>query len=329
MSIVETAETPVAGTGTEHEGRDDRLHAGIFVGLAVLLAVAPMLGLYPILLMQILCFGIFACSFNLLLGYGGLMSFGHAAFFGLASYVSAYSAKTWGFPPELAILAGVVAAACLGAIFGWIAIRRQGIYFSMITLALGQMLYFTCVQLPYTGGEDGVQSVPRGRMFGFIDLADNLTLYTCVAVIFLATVALTFRIVHSPFGQVLKAIRDNELRAVSIGYRAARYKLMVFTLSAAIAGLAGGTKAIVFQLATLTDVHWTMSGEVILMTLVGGVGTMLGPLVGAAIIVAMQNVLAHFGAWIVITQGIVFVLCVVLFPKGIVGVLAQRLRRNL
>ncbi len=304
------------------------LHRAIFIAIAVFLAVAPFL-LYPVFLMKVLCFALFACAFNLLLGYGGLLSFGHAAYLGTASYICAHTAKVWGMPPELAILFGTAAAAALGFVFGSLAIRRQGIYFAMITLALAQMVFFFSLQAPFTGGEDGIQAVPRGRLFGLIDLSRDTTLYYLVAVIFLAGVLFIYRVIHSPFGQVLKAIRDNEPRAISLGYATNRYKLVVFTLSATLAGLAGATKAIVFQLASLTDVHWTMSGEVVLMTLVGGMGTVFGPMVGAAVIVTMQNYLAHLGAWVTVIQGIIFVICVMLFREGIIGVIAKKLKRPL
>jgi branched-chain amino acid transport system permease protein len=301
----------------------------IFVGLALTLLVAPLL-FYPVFLMKVLCFALFACAFNLLLGYGGLLSFGHAAYFGMASYVSAYTAKMWGLTPELAILLGGVVAAVLGLAFGALAIRRQGIYFAMITLALAQMVFFFSLQTPrFTGGEDGIQAVPRGRLFGLVSLADDRTLYYVVAAIFFAGLLLIYRIIHSPFGQVLKAIRDNEPRAISLGYRTNHYKLMVFVLSAALAGVGGATKAIVFQLASLTDVHWTMSGEVVLMTLVGGMGTVFGPIAGALVIVTMENYLATLGAWVTVIQGVIFVICVLLFREGIVGVLGRWLKRPL
>ena len=319
--------SPMAAAGPETRSVKT-LHAGIFIGLALVLAVAPLV-LYPVFLMKVLCFALFACAFNLLLGYGGLLSFGHAAYFGMASYLAAYSAKVWGLPPELAILTGTVTAAILGFVCGALAIRRQGIYFAMITLALSQMIYFFCVQAKFTGGEDGIQAVPRGRMFGLLDLSGDRTLYYVVAVIFFLGLLLIYRIIHSPFGQVLKAIRDNEPRAISLGYRASQYKLAVFVLSTTLAGLAGATKAIVFQLASLTDVHWSMSGEVVLMTLVGGMGTVFGPIIGAFVIVAMENYLATLGAWVTIVQGIVFVVCVLLFREGIVGLVARWLRKPL
>ena len=320
---------PVAGAAlAERAGRGKRLHVLIFLGLAAFLLVAPGL-LYPFFLMKLLCFALFASAFNLLLGYGGLLSFGHAAYFGMASYVSAHAAKVWGFSPELAILAGVVTAAGLGLVFGALAIRRQGIYFAMVTLAFAQMIYFFALQAPFTGGEDGIQAVPQGYLFGLLDLSNTMTLYYVVAAIFLLGVLLIHRIVHSPFGQVLKAIRDNEARAVSLGYRTDHYKLAVFVLSATLSGLAGATKAIVVQLASLTDVYWGMSGEVVLMTLLGGMGTIFGPMVGAAIIITMQNYLASLGAWVTVVQGVVFVIAVLMFREGIIGVLSKWLKRPL
>jgi branched-chain amino acid transport system permease protein len=319
------AGSPGAGAAL---ARGDRHHAMIFVGLAAFLLVAPMF-LYPFFLMKLLCFALFASAFNLLLGYGGLLSFGHAAYFGMASYVSAHAAKIWGFSPELAILAGVGAAAVLGTVFGALAIRRQGIYFAMVTLAFAQMVYFFALQAPFTGGEDGIQAVPRGHLFGLLDLSNAMTLYYVVAIIFMLAMLLIYRIIHSPFGQVLKAIRDNEARAVSLGYHVNRYKLAVFVLSATLAGLAGATKAIVVQLASLTDVYWAMSGEVVLMTLLGGMGTVFGPAVGAAIIITMQNYLANLGAWVTVVQGIIFVIGVLLFREGIIGVLSKLLKKPL
>lgn len=307
----------------------EQLHRAIFIGIALALVIAPFVA-YPVFVMKVLCFALFALAFNLLLGYGGLLSFGHAAYFGMASYVSAYSAKVWGFNPEFAILLGAGVAALLGLAFGALAIRRQGIYFAMITLALAQMVFFFSLQTPkFTGGEDGIQAVPRGRLFGLIDLADDRSLYWLVAAIFFGGLLLIYRIIHSPFGQVCKAIRDNEPRAISLGYRANQYKLAVFVLSATLAGLAGATKAIVFQLASLTDVHWSMSGEVVLMTLVGGLGTVFGPIIGALVIVAMQNYLATFGAWVTVIQGVIFVICVLLFREGIVGVIAKWIKKPL
>ncbi|MGD9861739.1 MAG: branched-chain amino acid ABC transporter permease [Pseudodonghicola sp.] len=304
------------------------LHRAIFVALFAVLLVLPFL-VYPVFAMKLMCFALFAAAFNLLLGFGGLLSFGHAAYFGAASYVAAHAAKVWGLTPELAVLAGTAAAAVLGLIIGSLSIRRQGIYFAMVTLAFAQMVYFIALQADFTGGEDGIQSVPRGDLFGLISLHDNLALYFFVLAVTFGGVLMLYRITHSPFGQVLKAIRENEPRAISLGYNVARYKLMVFTLSATFAGLAGAVKSQVFQLASLTDVHWAMSGEVVLMTLLGGMGTIFGPLVGAAVIVTMQNYLASFGAWVTIIQGVIFVIGVMLFREGIVGVLSRWLKRPL
>jgi branched-chain amino acid transport system permease protein len=299
-----------------------------FAVMVAALIVAPFF-IYPLFLMQALCFALFACAFNLLIGYVGLLSFGHALYFGWASYLSAHAAKVWGFPPEFAILTGAAVAAALGLIAGSLAIRRQGIYFAMITLALAQMMYFFAVQAKFTGGEDGIQGVPRGKLFGFINLADSMTMYAFVLAIFLACFLLIHRIINSPFGEVLKAIRENEARAISLGYKTDRYKLVAFVLSAALAGIAGATKAIVFQIASLTDVHWTMSGEVVLMTLVGGLGTIFGPVAGAFTIVAMQNYLNVLDQWVTVIQGGIFVACVLLFRRGIVGELANFLRIRL
>jgi branched-chain amino acid transport system permease protein len=303
-------------------------HALIFAGLLVVALIAPFF-LYPVFLMKILCFALFACAFNLLLGFGGLLSFGHAAYFGSASYVAAHAAKVWGLTPELAILTGTGAALILGVIFGSLAIRRQGIYFAMVTLAFAQMIYFFSLQAPFTGGEDGIQAVPRGHLFGLLNLRPDFTLYFVVLAITFGGILFIYRIIHSPFGQVLKAIRENEPRAISLGYRTNRYKLAVFVLSATFAGMAGATKSLVFQLASLTDVHWTMSGEVVLMTLIGGMGTVFGPIVGAGVIVTMQNYLATWGAWVTIVQGIIFVIAVLLFREGIIGVLSKWLKKPL
>lgn len=303
-------------------------HVAVFLALGLLFLVAPFF-FYPIFLMKVLCFALFACAFNLLLGFGGLLSFGHAAYFGSASYISAHAAKVWGLNPELAILAGTATAAILGVIFGALAIRRQGIYFAMVTLAFAQMVFFFSLQAPFTGGEDGIQSVPRGTLFGLVDLRPDMNLYWVVLAIAAGGILLIYRIIHSPFGNVLKAIRENEARSTSLGYRVNQYKLAVFVLSATLAGLAGSTKALVFQLASLTDVYWTMSGEVVLMTLLGGMGTVFGPIVGAAIIVTMQNYLASFGDWVTITQGVIFVVAVTLFREGIVGVIAKWIKRPL
>jgi branched-chain amino acid transport system permease protein len=275
--------------------------------------------------MKALCFALFACAFNLLLGYVGLLSFGHALYFGWASYVSAYAAKAWGVTPEIAILLGAATGGALGLIAGSIAIRRQGIYFAMITLALAQMLYVFCQQAPFTGGEDGLQGVPRGALLGVLSLSNDLTLYYFVLAVCLSGFWLIRRTVHSPFGQVLTAIRENEARALSLGYEVDRYKLLAFVLSAALAGLAGATKTLVLGFATLTDVHWATSGEVVLMTLVGGVGTLVGPVVGAAVIVTLQNELADkVGPWVTVIMGAIFVACVLAFRRGIVGELAAR-----
>jgi branched-chain amino acid transport system permease protein len=298
------------------------------MAMAVLLVLAPFL-LYPVFLMQALCFALFACAFNLLIGYAGLLSFGHALFFGWASYVCAYAAKSWGFSPELAIFAGTAAAAVLGGVAGFIAIRRQGIYFAMITLALAQMMYFFALRAPFTGGEDGIQTVPVHRLFGLVDLSSPLAMYAFVLVIVLLAFLLIYRIINSPFGEVLTAIRENEPRAVSLGYATDRYKLVAFALSATLSGLAGALKALVLQFASLTDVHWTMSGEVVLMTLLGGLGTVFGPVVGAFLIVAMQNYLASFGQWVLVIQGAIFIICVLVFRRGIVGELARTLRMKL
>ncbi|WP_210760667.1 branched-chain amino acid ABC transporter permease [Azohydromonas sediminis] len=296
--------------------------------MAVFFAVAPAVA-YPVFLMKVMCFALFACAFNLLIGFGGLLSFGHAMFLGSASYASAHAAKVWGFNPEFAILFGTLCAGLLSVIAGSLAIRRQGIYFAMITLALAQMVFFFSLQAPFTGGEDGIQAVPRGHLFGVVDLSQPLAMYAVVLAVFLGGFALIYRIVHSPFGQVLKAIRENENRAISLGYDTDRYKLVAFVLSGTLAGLAGATKAIVFQLASLTDVHWTMSGEVVLMTLVGGLGTIFGPIVGAAVIVTMQNYLAPLGAWVTVVQGVIFVVCVLAFRRGIVGEIGHALKKSL
>ncbi len=296
-----------------------------FVLMTGFFVLAPTV-IYPVFLMKVLCFALFACAFNLLIGYVGLLSFGHALYFGWAAYVTAYAAKFWQVPPAAAILLGAAVAAGLGVVAGALAIRRQGIYFAMITLALSQMMYFFAVEAPFTGGEDGIQAVPRGHLFSVFDLGDQVSMYTFVLVIFLVCFLLIYRIVNSPFGEVLKAIRENEPRAVSLGYKTDRYKLVAFVLSATLAGIAGSTKALVFQLASLTDVHWSMSGEVVLMTLVGGLGTVFGPVLGAFTIVAMENYLAQFGQWVTVIQGVVFVACVLLFRRGVIGELANALK---
>src|SRR5258708_6907059 len=320
-----------------------------YIAFAVMMAffvVAPFF-VYPIFLMKALCFALFACAFNLLIGYAGLLSFGHAMFMGSASYAAAYVAKEGlsieslrilsitihlhlpPFPPELAILFGTACSGVLGIVAGKLAIKRQGIYFAMITLALAQMIYFFCLQAKFTGGEDGIQKVPRGHLFGTIDLGNDLTLYFFVLAVFLFGFLLIYRTIHSPFGQVLKAIRENEPRAVSLGYRADHYKLIAFVLSATLAGLAGATKAIVFQLASLTDVNWPMSGEVVLMTLLGGLGTVFGPVAGAFIVISLENYLAQLGAWVTIVQGIIFVVFVLTFRRGVIGEIARLLRIRL
>jgi branched-chain amino acid transport system permease protein len=308
------ADTP---SNTSPAQRRTAVIAAFLIMVAALVA-APFF-VYPLFIMQAMCFALFALAFNLLIGYVGLLSFGHALYFGWASYLSAHAAKVWGLPPELAILTGTATAAALGLIAGSLAIRRQGIYFAMITLALAQMMYFFAVQVKFTGGEDGIQAVPRGYLFGIIDLRDDEAMYAVVLTIFLAGFLLIYRIIHSPFGEVLKAIRENESRAISLGYRTDRFKLAAFVLSATLAGTAGATKAIVMQLASLTDVNWPMSGEVVLMTLVGGLGTLFGPVAGAFFIIAMQTYLSSIGQWVSVIQGGIFVACVLLFRRGIVG----------
>ncbi|MBC7435855.1 MAG: branched-chain amino acid ABC transporter permease [Bdellovibrionales bacterium] len=300
-----------------------------YLVLLALLLVAPLLGLYPVFVMKLLCFAIFACAFNLLLGFTGLLSFGHAAFFGFAAYVTGWFIKAQNFTPELGILAGVIVAAFIGLVFGLIAIRRQGIYFAMITLALAQMVYFICLQASFTGGEDGLQGVPRGKLLGMLSLESDTTMFYVVVAIFVACFLGISRMVNSPFGQVLKMIRENEPRAISLGYEVDRYKLLAFVLSAALAGLAGALKSLVMGFATLTDVHWSMSGEVILMSLLGGVGTLFGPVFGAGIVVALQNLLADkVGAWVTVIIGGIFVICVLAFRKGVVGELQAYLERR-
>ncbi|MFT3780102.1 MAG: ABC transporter permease [Ottowia sp.] len=299
------------------------------LGMAILLVLAP-LALYPQFLMSVLCMAIFASALNLLVGYTGLLSFGHAMFLGGAAYVTAYAAKIGGASPELAILGGTAAATLLGLLAGAVAIRLKGIYFAMMTLALSQLVYFVCSQFPeITGGEDGIQGVPRGKLFGFIDLQNQMTMYYVVLVIFLAAILFVRRIVHSPFGDVLKAIRENEARAISLGYKTDRYKLLAFVLSAGIAGLAGATQAIAFQFASLSDTHWSMSGEVVLMVLVGGLGTMLGPVAGAFALVSMHFFFASLGQWVTALQGVIFILCVLTFRAGLVGEVARRLGKPL
>jgi len=300
------------------------------IGWIVLIALglaAPFV-VYPVLVMKILCFALFACAFNLLLGYTGLLSFGHAAFLGWAGYICGYVVKEMGWSPELGIVAGTASAAVLGFVFGSLAIRRAGIYFAMVTLALAQLMYFFALQFPFTGGEDGLQGVPRGHLLGFIDLANTTNMYYFVLAIFLGGFWLIDRAIHSPFGQVLKAIRENEPRAISLGYDVDRYKLLAFVLSAALSGLAGATKTLVYQLASLTDVHWHMSGEIVLMTLLGGMGTVFGPVVGAGVVVGLQNYGAELGQWVTVLTGLIFVICVLSFRRGIVGELAALIKRS-
>jgi branched-chain amino acid transport system permease protein len=301
----------------------------VFVVMALLLAVVPWTGIYPFFVMQALCFALLACAFNLLVGYGGLLSFGHAMFLGTAGYVSAHALKVWAFPPELGIVIGVLAAAALAVITGYISIRRQGIYFSMITLALSQLLYFVYLQTPFTHGEDGIQGIPQGHLFGIFDLSKPTVLYYVVLAGFLGGFLLIYRSINSPFGEVLKSIRENEPRAISLGYKTDQYKLLAFILSGTLAGFAGSLKVFVAQNASLTDVHWTMSGEIVLMTLVGGLGTVFGPVVGAFVIIAMQQYLASFGQWVTVIQGAIFVTCVLTFRRGIIGEIAHYFRRSL
>ena len=302
--------------------------AFLTIGLLLLL-LAPFF-FYPIFLMKLLCFALFACAFNLLLGYTGLLSFGHATFFGGAAYFTAHAVKEWGFSPELGILVGVAGAAALGLVMGFFAIRRQGIYFAMITLALSQMFFFFCLQSEFTHGEDGIQSVPRGHLFGLLDLNNSTSMYYFVLAVFVVGILIIWRFINSPFGMILKSIRENEQRAISLGYSVARYKLGAFVMSAALAGLAGAVKSLVFQFATLTDVAWQMSGEVILMTLLGGIGTLIGPLFGAGLVVTLENYLATSEFPVTIITGVVFMTCVLIFRRGIIGEFyASRLGRKL
>ena len=317
-----------AGPAVDLTGRNRRANLIAFAAMVALIVIAPFAA-YPFFVMQALCFALFACAFNLLIGYVNLLSLGHAMFLGLASYVCAHAAKVWGLEPVSAIVLGTLASAVLGLVTGALAIRSSGIYFAMITVAFSQMIFFVCVEAPFTHGEDGIQAVPQGRALGLFDLSNPWILYVFVAVVFLFGFLAIQRIVNSPFGEILKAIRENEPRVISLGYRATLYKLAAFTLSAAFAGLAGATKAIVAQNASLTDVAFAMSGEVVLMTLLGGMGTFYGPVVGAVIVVAMQNYLAQFGEWVTVIQGVVFVVCVLAFRRGIVGELAARARVSL
>ena len=317
-----------SATAIDTSARDRRASGIAFAVMIALIAIAPFVA-YPFFVMQALCFALFACAFNLLIGYANLLSLGHAMFLGLASYVCAHAAKVWGLEPVSAIVLGVAASALLGLVTGALAIRSMGIYFAMITVAFSQMVYFFCVEAPFTHGEDGIQAVPQGRALWLIDLSNPWALYIFVAAIFLFGFLAIQRAVNSPFGEILKAIRENEPRAVSLGYRTLQYKLAAFTLSAAIAGLAGATKAIVAQNASLTDVAFAMSGEVVLMTLVGGMGTFYGPVLGALVVVAMQNYLAQYGEWVTVIQGVVFVACVLVFRRGLVGELATRAKISL
>jgi branched-chain amino acid transport system permease protein len=311
----------------EEPGLSTRARIGVALLLIAVAIGAPFV-LYPVFVMKVLCFALFACAYNLLFGYVGLLAFGHAAFFGTACYVTAYTAKYWGLTPELAVLAGTAVAALFGVVFGWLAIRRAGLYFAMITLALSQIIFFVALQSPWTGREDGLQGVPRGMLFGLFDLRNTVALYAFVAGVFLIGFFIVYRAVHSPFGHVLKAIRENEPRAISLGYDVETFKLLAFTLSAALSGLAGGTKTIVFQLASLTDVGFTTSGDVVLMVLIGGIGTLFGPLVGAAILIAMQVYLATFGPWVMIIQGSIFIACILGFRKGVVGTIQALLQKR-
>jgi branched-chain amino acid transport system permease protein len=316
----------VSATAATDSGHGRRLW---LVGLALLVA-APFVGVYPVFLMNALCFAIFACAFNLLLGYTGLLSFGHAAFMGSGAYITGWLVRSAGWPPEAGILAGTLSAAVLGLLVGLVGIRRQGIYFAMVTLAMAQMIYFICLQVPFTGGEDGLQGVPRGVLLGLLPLDNDLVMYFVVLAIFVAVFLGVVRIVYSPYGQVLKAIRENEPRAISLGYDVDRYKLLAFVLSTTIAGLAGSVKTVVLGFATLSDVHWSLSGEVVLMTLLGGMGTFAGPVVGAFTIIGLQNFLAdRVGSWVTVIIGAIFVFCVIAFRKGIVGeLLAWQQRRH-
>jgi len=300
-----------------------------YIALLALALLAPMLGLYPVFVMKLLCFAIFACAFNLLLGFTGLLSFGHAAFFGSAAYITGWLIKAQTWTPELGLLAGMLGAGLIGLVVGLVAIRRQGIYFAMITMAIAQMVFFVCLQVPFTGGEDGLQGVPRGALFGLFSLASDTAMYYAVVAVFVACFLAISRIVHSPFGQVLKMIRENEPRAISLGYQVDRYKLLAFVLSAALSGLAGSLKTLIMGFATLSDVHWSMSGEVILMTLLGGVGTFFGPVLGAGVVIALQDMLADkVGSWVNVIIGVIFVLCVLAFRKGVVGELHAYFERR-
>ena len=324
MTTVTENAVPVASDKRSRE--DQRI---VFAIVLAVLVVLPWTGVYPYFVMQALCFALFASAFNLLIGYGGLLSFGHAMFLGTAGYATAHAIKVWGVPPEIGILGGTAAAAVLSVATGFIAIRRQGIYFAMITLALSQLTYFMYLQSKFTHGEDGIQGIPQGKLFGFINLANTTVLYYVILAFFVFGFLVIYRAVNSPFGEILKSIRENEQRALSLGYRADQYKLLAYVLSGTLAGLAGAMKVLVAQNASLTDVHWSMSGEVVLMTLVGGLGTVFGPAVGAFVIVGMQQYLAGLGQWVTVIQGVIFVVCVMLFRRGIVGELGHLLRRSL
>ncbi|WP_315778943.1 MULTISPECIES: branched-chain amino acid ABC transporter permease [unclassified Bradyrhizobium] len=322
MTSITDATLPI----TPRAMRDEMI---VFVIMAALLAIVPWTGLYPFFVMQALCFALLACAFNLLIGYGGLLSFGHAMFLGTAGYCSAHALKVWGLPPELGILVGVAGSFVLSVVAGYISIRRQGIYFAMITLALSQLLYFIYLQVPFTHGEDGIQGIPQGRMFGILDMSKPTVLYYVVLVGFLGGFLLIFRTINSPFGEVLKSIRENEQRAISLGYKTDQYKLLAFILSGTLAGLAGALKVFVAQNASLTDVEVAMSGQIVLMTLVGGLGTVFGPVVGAFVIVGMEQYLAGFGQWVKVIQGGIFVACVLTFRRGVIGELAHLFKRSL
>src|SRR3954447_1785817 len=311
---------------TRRSIRDEMVAFGL---MTALLLIVPWTGIYPFFVMQALCFALLACAFNLLIGYGGLLSFGHAMFLGTAGYVTAHGLKVWGLTPEFGIVVGTAAAAGLAVVTGLVAIRRQGIYFAMITLALSQLLYFIYLQTPFTHGEDGIQGIPQGYLFGVFNLANSTTLYYVILAGFLLGFLLVYRTINSPFGEVLKSIRENEQRAISLGYKTDQYKLLAYILSGTLAGFAGSLKVFVAQNASLTDVHWTMSGEIVLMTLVGGLGTVFGPVIGAFVIIAMQQYLAGFGQWVTVIQGVIFVTCVLTFRRGIIGEIAHFFRRSL
>ena len=330
-SGLQATSTQVRANAERERRRAARRRMSIFYGVLLAVAMVAPLMVYPVFLMKLLCFALFACAFNLLLGYAGLLSFGHAAFFACGGYITGYMLSTYsGLSTELGILVGTLASTVLGLVFGLLAIRRQGIYFAMITLALAQMAFFVFVQAPFTGGENGMQGVPRGYLLGVFDMQNNMALYYFVLTVFVIGFAIIQRTIHSPYGQVLKAIRENEPRAISLGYNVDGHKLLAFVISAALTGLAGSTKTVVFQLASLTDAHWHMSGEVILMTLLGGVGTILGPIVGATVVVTLQSSLSNgpLGEWVHVILGVIFVLCVLLFRSGIVGWVERLIKRN-